>query len=594
MSISLDSGDLLTDIEHHFRVTAGPGAGKTHWLVKHIQHVARSSSRLTPCSRIGVISYTNVAVREIIRRLDTAADAVDASTIHSFLYRNLVRPYIHLLKDEAGNDLVAHHLIDTHGEHYPSRTYLDQWLTARNRRQLLATARLRQFERLTQQMRSLTVRIHDDQQAYYVPRKTEARDRAIQDLLTPESLLDYKRRYWQAGTIDHEDVLYFAHRLLNENPMLRRFLSMRFPYLFIDEFQDTLPVQASVVGWLAEQETVVGVVGDPEQAIFGFLDASACHFRGFYLGGHRDYTIAGNRRSTGSIVQFLNGVRTDGLCQSAIRSDTGVSPVIYSGDLAGALAHARVTADASQMLVLARTHKGVLSVRFAGGGAQADPWEKLEQADPDRCRLLKHVLAAVVLSQQRLFDTAIQRLVQGVSTRDHFRKPMNYKGTVTVEVRRSLALSLLEHVLSRHDALLGLTALDLYDTLQQRIPTYLDGLTLPAVKAGKFRTAAGVCTYQSLIGAVQTTDDTRLIRTVHQAKGAEAPAVFLVLDQEQEDHILRPVADDEEQRITYVALSRAKDNLFAFCPSPKRLVEFAALGLTTHDLGASQFELHLG
>ena len=91
-----------------------------------------------------------------------------------------------------------------------------------------------------------------------------------------------EEQIWKRGQIDHEDVLYFAYRLLREFPALRD-SSRGFPYLFIDGFQDTLPVQAAVVQWLAESGTVVGVIGDPEQAIYGFLDASPTHFNVFQL-----------------------------------------------------------------------------------------------------------------------------------------------------------------------------------------------------------------------------------------------------------------------------------------------------------------------
>jgi len=47
------SDTLLADIEHHFRVLAGPGAGKTYWLVNHIGNVIRRSMRLLPSTRIG-------------------------------------------------------------------------------------------------------------------------------------------------------------------------------------------------------------------------------------------------------------------------------------------------------------------------------------------------------------------------------------------------------------------------------------------------------------------------------------------------------------------------------------------------------------
>ncbi len=325
-TIALKSEDVLSDIEHHFRVTAGPGAGKTFWLANHVRHVVGTSTRMTPCARVGVISYTNVAVREILRGLGTFADGAEVSTIHSFLFRNLVRPYLHLLKTDAGTDLVAHHLVDTHSEHVVWRTHLDAWLGLYGRRQVLMQEH--NLALLKSRLRMLTIRFDDTGQAFFAPCKSEARDARIRDLLTADKLLAYKALYWERGVVDHEDVLYFGYRLLSEFPALRKFLSARFPYLFVDEFQDTLPVQSALVRWLAEESTIVGVIGDPEQAIYGFLDASALHFRDFKLAGHRVYEIAGNRRSTAAIVEFLNKVRTDGLTQTAIRPEDGQAPTV--------------------------------------------------------------------------------------------------------------------------------------------------------------------------------------------------------------------------------------------------------------------------
>ncbi len=332
----LDSSAALDDVEHHFCVTAGPGSGKTHWLIGHVRRVAQLSKRLTPCSRIAVISYTNVAVREIQRRLETAADVAEVSTIHSFLYRHVVRPYLHLLKDEDGNDLVSHHLVDTHSEHFVARDVLDAWLGEYRRRQLLMQPN--NLELLKSRLRSIAIRIDEQEEPFLVPCKTEARDKHILNMLTPERLLDYKIRYWQRGHIDHEDVLYFAYRLFGEMPSLREFLSARFPYLLIDEFQDTLPVQAAVVRWLADCGTIVGVIGDREQAIYGFLDASPTHFADFQLPGFKTYAIEGNRRSTGAIVTFLNGVRNDGLQQQPVETESGIPPTVYFGSLNECLA----------------------------------------------------------------------------------------------------------------------------------------------------------------------------------------------------------------------------------------------------------------
>jgi superfamily I DNA/RNA helicase len=81
-----------------------------------------------------------------------------------------------------------------------------------------------------------------------------------------------------------------------------------------------------------------------------------------------------------------------------------------------------------------------------------------------------------------------------------------------------------------------------------------------------------------------------MVRTIHQAKGAESPAVFVVLDGDQADHILNPAQNDEEQRITYVALSRAQDELFIYCPDSTRRQAFEALGASVLEVGSPSEE----
>ena len=64
MAIEIKS-DTLIDVNHHFRVSAGPGAGKTHWLALHVAHVLKDSERLGKMSKIACLSYTNVGAASI-------------------------------------------------------------------------------------------------------------------------------------------------------------------------------------------------------------------------------------------------------------------------------------------------------------------------------------------------------------------------------------------------------------------------------------------------------------------------------------------------------------------------------------------------
>lgn len=124
-----------------------------------------------------------------------------------------------------------------------------------------------------------------------------------------KSYFDYKKLYWQEGRIHHEDVLYFSYRILCENPILLIFLSAKFPYIFLDEFQDTNPIQTMIVKMLAKSGSTIGVIGDPAQSIYSFQGAKREDFLDFYIQDIAYYEIQDNRRSTSKIIRLLNHMR---------------------------------------------------------------------------------------------------------------------------------------------------------------------------------------------------------------------------------------------------------------------------------------------
>ena len=81
--------DTLIHTERSFKLSAGPGAGKTHWLTLHIKNVIANGKRLETARRIACISYTNVGADTVSDRLPNHSSIVDVSTIHSFLFANV-------------------------------------------------------------------------------------------------------------------------------------------------------------------------------------------------------------------------------------------------------------------------------------------------------------------------------------------------------------------------------------------------------------------------------------------------------------------------------------------------------------------------
>ena len=117
---SLPDVSELKDIDTNFRVFAGPGAGKTTWLIDHLRNILKTSCKLHKTRKIACITYTNVAAEEVMNRLLCDKSRFDISTIHSFLYRNIVKPFSYLFaQDEDGESLFNTDKIDGHIEHIP-------------------------------------------------------------------------------------------------------------------------------------------------------------------------------------------------------------------------------------------------------------------------------------------------------------------------------------------------------------------------------------------------------------------------------------------------------------------------------------------
>jgi DNA helicase-2/ATP-dependent DNA helicase PcrA len=588
--LEIDSGTLLTDIERHFRVVAGPGAGKTHWLVKHIKHVVASSKRLSPVSRVACISYTNVAVNEIVTRLGSSATQVEVSTIHSFLYRNVVRPYLHLLRDGNGQPLVAFASVDGHDEHRPSYTIVDEWLRSIGQAKILQQAFKGQRDILKDKLCQLVWQPSGGGGWTLGPRKRDRMGKMLTTICSSANLFDYKRRYWDLGIVDHEDILYFAHRILEEHPFVCQCLSARYCYLFIDEFQDTLPMQTNVVQWLASAGTVVGVIGDAEQSIYGFLGAQPQHFQSFSLPDYFDVTMRDNRRSTRRIISILDHVRSDGMRQHCFRELDGEQVTVCIGDVDRSLAAIRANLSPDAVLhVLTRKNKDAKRLRSALAPGTVEPWESFYDVDAKRARFMEHIIAATELAKRGQYALAHRDVVRIIGRKGRVKEPLKSDTDLSEVHRKGIGVTVLQEFLTNSATISAGTLLEAYVRCGTCVTTAYPAVTLMAAKAGKFKKFADSTPYSHLSGSVRLQEEVRPVRTIHQAKGTEGDNIAVYFeDADRVRHITHPTTAqaDEEKRLTYVALSRARDRLF-LCIPPSIHVnadELKALGIHLMDL----------
>jgi DNA helicase-2/ATP-dependent DNA helicase PcrA len=118
--ITLSDSHETIDIEHPFKDNAGPGAGKTTWIINHIRNVIQRSNRLGQVKKIACITYTNVAAKKILFNLGEACKRVEIGTIHAFLYKHVVKPYVSFL----GILELSVDRIKGHDEYVPKRLIL--------------------------------------------------------------------------------------------------------------------------------------------------------------------------------------------------------------------------------------------------------------------------------------------------------------------------------------------------------------------------------------------------------------------------------------------------------------------------------------
>src|SRR5690625_112088 len=97
--ISLEDSKAEIPIDNHFKLYAGPGAGKTRFLVHHINRILNKSSKLKKSKKILCITYTNIGVETLQSRQKESAEDVEISTIHTFLYKHIIKPYLWMLED---------------------------------------------------------------------------------------------------------------------------------------------------------------------------------------------------------------------------------------------------------------------------------------------------------------------------------------------------------------------------------------------------------------------------------------------------------------------------------------------------------------
>ncbi len=237
-----------------FVLEAGAGAGKTYALIQTINYLIETKSKVLSLNnqKIVCITYTNVAKNEIIERLENNP-LVMVSTIHEFLWDCIKLFNKQLIIEFDAINTIYH-------EKKP--------------------------DKFTPGLASRIVSV-------------EYTDRTFSD--------------FEKGTVGHDDLITLSQRMLQNYELLTSILASKYPYVFVDEYQDTAPetIKALLDFLLPrnEEKIVLGFYGDSHQKIY---DTG--------VGSLQDYVESGvieiikkeeNYRSSRAVIDLLNNIRTN-------------------------------------------------------------------------------------------------------------------------------------------------------------------------------------------------------------------------------------------------------------------------------------------
>ncbi len=556
-------------------VLAGAGSGKTRALV---HRVARLLSLGVAPEKIVLCTFTQRAARELTSRVESLvgapARAIVAGTIHGIAHRILEKygalPRYRILDRGDADRLLADSLSEGLSK------ALSEGLPGAETVRSLYSRALAEQRTLEEVLRRRAPRWLD---------KLPALEAALDD---------YAQRKAAAAALDFDDLLFFCKVLLTEQRP-----TLGIEHVLVDEYQDVTLLQAQLLELLGGS---LLVVGDEAQAIYSFRGADPRNLTGFRA-AHPDakiFHLSVNYRSTPEIIAAAN--RVSGKQLRAERSAGGRRPAsvtVADGEEESRFVAARMAEllaegrRASELAALYRSHAHgvVLELELA---RRRVPYRVRSGARFVEQAHVKDLLAWLRLSvapRDRLAWSRVAKQLDGVGARSAalLAEAGGVLGLDCVD-DRALAAALptvARPALERLRALApSLSPSARPEVVLQAILHKLppsetdppeDDLRALLRLAAAARSTADLLQTLALAPEENSDGERVTLSTVHQAKGLEWPVVFILSLVEGRFPLppREPADLDEERRLFYVAVTRARDELYLCRPSR---AESGALG----------------
>ncbi|MGA2556000.1 MAG: ATP-dependent helicase [Verrucomicrobiota bacterium] len=559
-------------------VIAGAGSGKTRTLTYRAAFLLEQG---IPPERILLLTFTNKAAKEMMGRvsdlLGGELSALWGGTFHAIGNR-LLRRHAALLGYQPGFSILdrddAEALIQT------CRKELDIDLTATR---FPKAAVLADIFSLAVNKQQPLAGLLEAQFKYFAPLTGEIS--ALQQ--------SYAARKFAANSMDFDDLLALWLKLLQEHPEVRQEQQRRFQFILVDEYQDTNKLQGALIDLLAAAHHNVMAVGDDCQSIYSWRGAHFLNILKFpdRHPGARIFRIETNYRSTPEILRLANAAIAANLRQfpkelAAARAG-GVKPIVVTcGDSnqQAAFVAQRVLQlreegiPLKKMAVLYRAHFHALELQFELTRRNipfsiTSGLRFFEQAH------IKDVTAWLKFITNPRDEPAFKRMVltlPGIGARGEKTAVPWAQFTATIaqleepETRPSASRMIHLVLDAGYEDYLKAE----YTNFQAR----LSDLEQMAATSLQFASVEDFLTQLALQSGLEAEDnlparadeDPIRLSTIHQAKGLEFEVVFVIMLCEGAFPSARSIealdGEEEERRLLYVAVTRARSHLYLTYP----------------------------
>lgn len=568
-------------------VIAGAGSGKTKVLTTRIANLIENGVK--PYN-ILAITFTNKAAGEMRERVNNIINAHDAfiGTFHSFGLK-IIRENSALF-----NLTSAFTLIDTEDQTSIIKKIMkDINITDK----MISPAFIKsKISFIKNNMLS------DSEIANFLISENEK--------IAVKIYYEYEKILKRNNTLDFDDLLKKPVELFNSNKEVLEKYQDKFKYILIDEYQDTNEVQYKLVKLLSKKYLNLFVVGDPSQSIYAFRGANYQNILNFEkdFKGCTVIKLPQNYRSTQTILDAANEVISHNKQRKDLDlfSDLGQGVKIkYIRTFNDSIENKRVVDEIQKlyeegynrkdMAIFYRTNAQSRSIEDALVKANI-PYKVFGSFYFYKRKEIKDLLAYLKLIANPSDDVSLERVIN---------EPKRKIGDKTIEnlreKARSLNISMFEAIDSGKELEFKNLILNLIEISKDTSITGLIDKTLELSKMKEtyendkslesdirlenlmeFRSVSE--TYEKETGNVNLSDflmevslvsdaaeysldsDAVTLMTVHSAKGLEFKVVFIIGLEENIMPISKALYDDEEleeeRRLMYVAITRAKEKLY--------------------------------